>query len=128
MISKWLWDWIGWIVLVLAVLFGQLGCTIRLKDKGSVKFTFGTTIGIESQWSGTGQESKATLESQAFEDWLKSKPETPDAATVALMEDVWNRTDILEEDKARLIGEAWTSWLRRNPPEGSEDSGVDANE
>lgn len=64
--------------LVLAILCGS-GCTIRLEDKGSVKFTFGTTIGIEHSSSETHSESRATIESQAFEDWLKSKPDTGDA-------------------------------------------------
>ena len=73
MLTKWIWEWLGLIVFLVAMLTGQFGCAVIIEDEGEVEFTFGTTIGIKSSSSTTHSESRATIESQAFEDWFKAR-------------------------------------------------------
>lgn len=53
--------------LFLSVL---AGCTITLQDEGSVRLTFGTTIGVESTSSTTNSESNATFEPKSLAEWI----------------------------------------------------------
>jgi hypothetical protein len=61
---------------ILTALFAALvmvvgaGCTIHLQDEGSVKLTFGTTIGVESTSSTTNSKSEASFKPQSFAAWI----------------------------------------------------------
>lgn len=69
-------------LLALPIL-GLAGCQVTLKDKGGVEAFFGTSLGIRTETSATNAQSEAKLNSQPFEEWLKSQNKTeakPDGA------------------------------------------------
>lgn len=55
---------------LVTMLAAISGCSIVLEDEGSVKFTFGTTIGIESSSSTTHSKSNATFAPQSLDEWF----------------------------------------------------------